>query len=216
MPTKATLIPARLTFLIIFIGVSFFFLLLCLLRLQAPDLLCHRFKAFSAAHRATGFHWFLVLRRRARIRHWDTREIRPALDKESERIGGSRIPEGALMARAEALDGIEVRRVAGKDLRFEVMPVGARGFVPGGILAKSHSATQTHFFESSATCESEKPFCVEAALLISSSKAGHRSRRFPAPNHARSLKYLFAWNGSRPGSCTRARPDPYTTAMFRT
>jgi len=39
--------------------------------------------------------------RRARIRHWGYTGNPPALDKGSERIGGSRIPEGALTRRAE-------------------------------------------------------------------------------------------------------------------
>ena len=51
----------------------------------------------------------------------------PALDKESDRIGGARIPEGALTPRAE-----RPRHGRSGELVNREMP-GSRGWIPGGL-----------------------------------------------------------------------------------
>src|SRR5262245_9586501 len=65
--------------------------------------------------------------RRSRLRHWGYTGNPPALDMQSERIGGSRIPEGALTPRAErpAMDSGElVNREVPLSREFENLRLG--------------------------------------------------------------------------------------------
>src|SRR6185312_6685548 len=60
---------------------------------------------------------------------------------------GEEVPEPiGFEAQPEPFDRVEVRRIAGQELWFEMMPVEPGGFVPGGIVQNEQLANAFFFW----------------------------------------------------------------------